>query len=188
MEISMEYLNRNISFNLRRLRICSNLSLGEIAEQTGVSKSMLAQIERGDANPSIGCLEKIVMGLNLELSELLEPPRQEIIHVPKDKSVITKEIANQYVVYTYLPGERNRSFELYGVEIYPSNGYYSASHGERTVEYIIVKTGILEIKVRNRKYELKEGDTFRFESNAEHWYTNKGDDIVQFNIIFCFEE
>ena len=34
-------------------------SLDQVAEQTGVSKSMLAQIEKGTANPSIGVLGKI---------------------------------------------------------------------------------------------------------------------------------
>ncbi len=45
------------------------MSLDETAEQTGVSKSMLGQIERGEANSSIGCLGKIVSGLRVGLTE-----------------------------------------------------------------------------------------------------------------------
>ena len=56
----MDYLSHNIAVNLKRNRTSKGMSLDVVAEQTGVSKSMLAQIERGTANPSIGVLGKIV--------------------------------------------------------------------------------------------------------------------------------
>ena len=52
------------------------MSLDQVAEQTGVSKSMLAQIERGTANPSLGVLGKITSGLRIEFQELIQPPRE----------------------------------------------------------------------------------------------------------------
>ena len=48
----MDYLSHNVSENLKRLRQSKGMSLDQVAEQTGVSKSMLAQIEKGTANPS----------------------------------------------------------------------------------------------------------------------------------------
>ncbi len=47
------------------------MSLDQVSEQTGVSKSMLAQIERGTANPSLGVLGKITSGLRIEFQELI---------------------------------------------------------------------------------------------------------------------
>ena len=55
----MDYLSHNVSENLKRLRQSKGMSLDQVAEQTGVSKSMLAQIEKGTANPSLGVLGKI---------------------------------------------------------------------------------------------------------------------------------
>ena len=52
----MDYLSHNIALNLNRIRRAKGMSLDLVAEQTGVSKSMLAQIEKGSANPSIGIL------------------------------------------------------------------------------------------------------------------------------------
>lgn len=52
----MDYLNQNIAINLKRIRQARGMSLDLVAEQTGVSKSMLGQIERGEANPTIGIL------------------------------------------------------------------------------------------------------------------------------------
>ena len=70
----MDYLSHNIAVNLKRIRTSKGMSLDVVAEQTGVSKSMLAQIERGTANPSIGVLGKIVSGLRLDFNELIQTP------------------------------------------------------------------------------------------------------------------
>ncbi len=67
-------LSHNIAVNLKRIRTSKGMSLDVVAEQTGVSKSMLAQIERGTANPSIGVLGKIVSGLRLDFNELIQTP------------------------------------------------------------------------------------------------------------------
>lgn len=53
----MDYLNDNIAINLKRIRAARGISLDVVSEQTGVSKSMLGQIERG------------LRTLRLELSE-----------------------------------------------------------------------------------------------------------------------
>lgn len=77
----MDYLNQNISMNLRRIRLARGYSLDMVAEQTGVSKSMLGQIERGEANPTIGILGKIVSGLRVELTDLVETPKEQVYPV-----------------------------------------------------------------------------------------------------------
>ena len=56
----MDYLSKNVAANLKRIRKSKCMSLDQTAEQTGVSKSMLAQIERGTANPSLGVLGKVI--------------------------------------------------------------------------------------------------------------------------------
>lgn len=56
----MDYLVHNIASNLNHIRKAKGMSLDVVAEQTGVSKSMLAAIEKGAANPSIGVLGKIM--------------------------------------------------------------------------------------------------------------------------------
>ena len=54
----MDNLNLIIANNLKRIRDERKLSLDKVADLTGVSKSMLGQIERGESNPTIStCLE-----------------------------------------------------------------------------------------------------------------------------------
>ena len=77
-----------------------NMSLNLAAIQTGVSKSMLAQIERGEANPTIGILEKIVDGMRVSFDELIA--RQEVkgYIVEKSKMVPIKAIEGKYRIYS----------------------------------------------------------------------------------------
>ena len=49
----MNQLDKNIAVNLKRIRKSRNMSLDMLAEKTGVSKSMLGQIERGESNPTV---------------------------------------------------------------------------------------------------------------------------------------
>ena len=58
----MDYLSHNIAVNLKRIRLSRGMSLDLVSEQTGVSKSMLAQIEKDRANPSLNLFGKITYG------------------------------------------------------------------------------------------------------------------------------
>ena len=51
----MDYLSNNVAVNLKRIRKSKSMSLDQVSEQTGVSKSMLAQIERGTGQSFSGC-------------------------------------------------------------------------------------------------------------------------------------
>ena len=77
----MDYLSHNVAVNLKQIRLSKGMSLGEVAEQTGVSKSMLAQIEKGTANPSLGVLGKITSGLRIEFQTLIDPPREDFCNI-----------------------------------------------------------------------------------------------------------
>lgn len=182
----MDYINRNISVNLKKIRLEKGMKLEQVAEQTGVSKSMLAQIERGEANPSIGCLGKIVSGLRIQLETLLRTPIVDVYHIPRKKLIATKELAGKYRIYTYFPYEKERDFEIYGMEIEANSTYYSGPHGEHTMEYVVVHQGELILKVQDESYKVEAGDAFRFNSNKEHWYCNQSKEQLVVTSIFSF--
>ena len=115
----MDYLSHNVSENLKRIRQSKGMSLDQVAEQTGVSKSMLAQIEKGTANPSIGVLGKITSGLRIELQRLIDPPRVDYALISPDDLVPTKELLGQYRVWTCFPYEDSREVEVYRIDVEP---------------------------------------------------------------------
>ena len=142
----MDYLSHNVAVNLKQIRLSKGMSLGEVAEQTGVSKSMLAQIEKGTANPSLGVLGKITSGLRIEFQTLIDPPREDFCLVSPKEIFPTKELEGQYKVWTCFPYEDSHSVEVYRIDIEPGGVYMSGSHGEKTREYITVTEGVLTIE------------------------------------------
>lgn len=88
----MDYLTENVAVNLKRIRQSKGMSLDQVSEQTGVSKSMLSQIEKGTANLSLGVLGKITSGLRIEFQELIATPLVDSYLVTPENLVPTKEL------------------------------------------------------------------------------------------------
>ncbi|MDD3277542.1 MAG: XRE family transcriptional regulator [Lachnospiraceae bacterium] len=182
----MEYLSKNIAINLKGIRKSKNMSLDMVAEQTGVSKSMLAQIERGEANPTIGTLGRIVSGMRVEFDTLITAPKVSGYQMQRSKMIPTKELSGQYQVYTCFPYETDRRFEIYEIEVEPGKKYLSGAHGEHTEEYISVTRGELTIELSGERYTIQEKDGFCFHSDKEHEYCNYGEERLEFLVYFIF--
>lgn len=170
----MDYLTHNVSENLKRIRRARNMSLDQLAEQSGVSKSMLAQIERGTANPSLGVLGKITSGLRIEFQELIRRPHADYLRIDPDTLVPIKELEGQYKVWTCLPYEDSREVEMYRIDVEPGGVYRSGAHGEKTREYITVTEGTMTIDCHQHTEEIPTGQIFVFETDTAHVYRNTG--------------
>ncbi|MDO4467275.1 MAG: XRE family transcriptional regulator [Bacillota bacterium] len=180
----MDYLSHNIAINLKRIRKAKGMSLDVVAEQTGVSKSMLATIEKGDANPSIGVLGKIMSGLRIDLQDLTDAPPKDTYMVDIQQLEPTKDVPGQYKVWTCFPIEDNRCTEIYRIDIEPGGVYESGSHGERTKEYISMLEGRLEIEIEGKVYVVENEQFFRFESDRRHVYRNCTNSKIRFISFF----
>ena len=61
-----------IAENIKRIRTEQGLSLGQLAELSGVSKVILSQIEKGNSNPTVNTMWKIANGLQVPGTQLFE--------------------------------------------------------------------------------------------------------------------
>lgn len=183
----MDYLTQNIAVNLNRIRISRGMSLDLVAEQTGVSKSMLHQIEKGDANPSISVLGKIASGMRVEINELLSKPpmKSNLIRVSSIPPI--KELAGQYEIRNCLPFEDNGKLELYRIDINPKSTYISGGHGEHTAEYLIVLDGELLVETDGIHQTVIPDEIFMFRTDHTHRYVNTGDTVLHCFCIFLSE-
>ncbi|MBO5509264.1 MAG: helix-turn-helix transcriptional regulator [Lachnospiraceae bacterium] len=180
----MDYLSQNVAINLKRIRRSKGMSLDDVAEQTGVSKSMLSQIEKGTANPSLGVLGKIVSGLRIEFQVLIAAPPMEACLVTTGEAVPTKEVVGQYRVWTCFPYEDNQRTEIYKIEIEPHATYVSGGHGEKTREYISVQKGVVTIECNGKVQEVNTDQFYRFETDQAHSYINNTNSKVTFVCYF----
>src|SRR6476660_6075931 len=67
-------LNRRIAARFKELRAARGLSLDALAGKSGVSRSMISLIERGESSPTAAVLEKLAVGLNVALASLFDAP------------------------------------------------------------------------------------------------------------------
>lgn len=184
----MDYLNENISINLRRIRKSKQMSLDDVSVETGISKSMLGQIERGEANPTIGTLGRIISGLRVSFMDLITSPQNESYLIRKELLSPTKEEKGCYRIYTYFPYEPGRNFEIYSIVIQPDCVYPCSSHGEQTVEYNVVEEGKLYLELGDQNYTLETGNAIRFHTDCVHTYKNIGDCVLRISVVFTWHK
>lgn len=176
-------INSVIGENLKRLREQRNLSLGQLAEMTDVSKVMIFQIEKGNTSPSINTVWKLANGLKIPYSALLEQP--EIPTKIKHKVELPVQIPEDRAgkLYNYYQVTPERDFELYEMEMLPGDHHMTAGHGERTEEYIYVIEGELTLSIHNNTFVLKDEDSIDFSASYRHTYVNSGDSLLKLMII-----
>ena len=183
----MEFITKNVSRNLKRIRKAREMSLEDVAKQTGISKSMLGQIERGVSTPTVETLGKIVSGLRVSFNSLISSVKNDIIIVNKidlEPSYISKD--EEYKAYEYFPYEEDRTFEIYMMNLQARSSYESDGHGENTYEYLTVLSGIVTIMVDGKSYTVTEENCIRFPTSSRHTYINNSDVMAKFSVTFTW--
>ena len=70
----VETVNHRIAARVRQIRTDRGLTLDALADTSGVSRSMISVIERGESSPTAVVLEKLSVGLDVPLAALFDPP------------------------------------------------------------------------------------------------------------------
>jgi XRE family transcriptional regulator, regulator of sulfur utilization len=182
----VENLNQLIGENLKRLRADKGLSLDAVAKLSGVSKSMLGQIERGEVNPTISTIWRIAGGLKVSFTVL-------VTRAEDDSEIVTRGDVEPLVedggkvrnfpVFTF---DAERGFEMYQVEI-DQGGYLQAdAHTTGTQEFITLHAGQLAIRVAEDEYLLGRGDSIRFKADVPHSYHNAGSEMASMSMVIHY--
>ncbi len=168
-------INNTVSENIKNAREQKKLTLDAAAQATGVSRSMLAQIEKGDANPTITVLWKIANGYKVSFSSLVEEKSEQQTIFFAEKISPIEEDDGRYINYPAFTFDENRGFETYRIVIAKDGGLMSEPHLSGTEEYITVFSGSVEINVLEKTFRLNKGDSLKFKADVEHSYKNVGD-------------
>lgn len=182
----MEEINLIIAKNLKALREGKKLSLEKVADLTGVSKTMIGQIERGESSPTITTIWKIANGLKISFSALINNPQPDTKVILKSEVQVLSEDNGKYRVYPYFSFQEDRRFEVYSIEI-EKGGFLSAdSHGEGTEEFLTVFDGELTVNVNNIEYTVSSGDSIRFKADRPHSYHNSGKTLTRLSMTIYY--
>lgn len=170
----MDTMNQTVAKNIRRLREERKLSMDELAKLSGVSKSMLAQIERGEGNPTVSTLWKLSNGMKVPFDALTVRPRAayEIVKTAEVQPLL--EDGGRVRNYSIFPDDENRRFAVYYLELEPGSYWQSEPHLRGTTEFITVFCGALEVEAGGRRFAVAEGEHLRFKGDTAHSYRNTG--------------
>ena len=175
----MKEFAETIANNLKSLRESRSLSLDGLARLTGVSKSMLRQIERGESSPTITTIWKIANGLKLSFTALLKEQKAEAAVVDNTGSPPILEDSPHYRLYPIFPFDADKKFEIYYLEIDPGTSLSAEGHQKNTEEYVFVRSGILRINLEEKEYTVGENHSINFDAARRHSYANIGADTVR---------
>lgn len=172
-----------IAENLNRLRTERNLSLGQLSALCDVSKVILSQIERGEANPTINTLWKIANGLKVPYTELMRQTQQEMQIIKKAAIDSGHNETGDYRIFCYYESSPYRNFELFQIELDAGKSYTSIGHSEKSEEYIMVLSGTLCLEVQGNSYHLTADDSISFTASTAHTYTACGEQMLRAVVI-----
>ena len=181
----MRRLEENIGSNLKRIRKAQKMSLDMLAKKTGVSKSMLGQIERGESNPTIGTISKIVEGIKISYEDLLYEEDEPVAVIDKRSLPVYRQKENEYAIKLLLPYDKQRAFEVYSYEIEPGAVCEPVPLEGRNSGLVTLLQGSLTVTVENKTYELEAGKAFRFQTGRECFYHNPGAEKAVFEMILA---
>ena len=158
----LENIGHIVAENLKRLREERKLSLDAVAKCSGVSKSMLGQIERGVTNPTISTLWKIANGLKISFTSLMMRPETDVEVVPRSAITPFVETDGKYRNYPVFPFDSSRGFEMYAIELDP---------------------GVL---LDGERWGIADGDSIRFKADRKHAYANEGNTLCRLSMVICY--
>lgn len=159
------------------MRLKRGLTLDDLSRAAGVSKSMLSQIEREKANPTIAVAWRLANALGVGIEELLSNESQEVeaIHIlePHETPTLPGNHAG-YVLRILGPMELAGKYEWYELTLAPDGALVSNPHDPGTSEYLTLLQGALEVEVDGTKKKLKAGGTARYLADKSHAIRNLG--------------
>ena len=178
----------NLGKRLSDLRKRKDMTLDELSEKSGVSKSILSQIERDLSNPTVITISRIASALGENLSDFflkIEIEDTDIIERSKETpSITSKDGLCQLNILG--AGETVNWLQWYLLNMKPKGVLDSNSHGPKTFENLTVLEGEVEVENGGSKEIIKKGDTFRFQTNKNHLIKNiskKNSQVLMVNYI-----
>jgi transcriptional regulator with XRE-family HTH domain len=160
---------------VRRERERRGLSLGALAERSGVSRSMLHEVERGHKAPTVLVLDRIATGLGTSIARLVSSERDDrIVRLPRDAQRVARDPSGweRRILSPVLPGVE---FEFMRTTIGPGvdAGVFDP-HPRGSREYVAVESGELLLTLDGERHRLGAGDAIYYAGDCRHGFANRG--------------
>lgn len=165
----------NIGYRIKKRREFLGITTGDLANAIDASSSLISQIERSKAFPSILTLKKIADTLKTTVGELIGE-NETIISNPLLKASDRKFVKeNEVGTKLYLLSRHNpkKEMDIFLIEFVvnsDSRGIMTTKHPRH--EFCYVLKGKFKTMYNSKEYTLEEGDSFYFTSDFNHSFVN----------------
>lgn len=177
-----------VAVNIKAIREQKKLTLDAAAELTGVSRSMLAQIEKGDVNPTISVLWKIANGYKVSFTSLVEKQSDDVTVLRQADLTPLREDEGRYLNYPVFAFNEKTLFETYRIVIEPAGALVAQPHLRGSEEYFTVFAGEVEITVAGEPFQLSKGDSIRFAADVPHTYRNTSNEVAELSMLIFYHK
>ena len=171
-----------------------HLTLDRLAATSGVSRSMLSQIERGEANPTFAVLWALTQALGIDFSQLVaggvaqqrKADAIELVTVALTPEIKSPDGAWRLRILSS-PALAGR-IEWYEVEIAPGSKLQSAPHAPGTFEHLTAHSDGLTVETEYGTQALATGETARYRADVAHEIANRADHTARALMVVLYDQ
>lgn len=160
----------------------NNMTIRDFSHHSGISTSLISQIERGLGNPSLNVLELLAQALGVPLFTLFinDIDTSSLISRKSERKKVYRE-DNAHIVYDLLtPDFMKTNISVLLMEIKPysktTESYYEHQDKE---EIAVVMQGTINVQLSDEIHLLKQGDVVRIPKNTRHRFINNTDSSTE---------
>lgn len=184
-----EAINEFVGRRVKRLRQDRGWSLEELAAASGVSRSMLSEIEREKANPTLTVTFRIARAFGMSLQDLIESAESsaskiQVIRASERAQVYRSD--KQCEIRTLSPINLEKDVEFYELKLRPGGALRSQPHFEGTREFLTVEEGEVVLESGDAVETLAKGDSGTYPADVPHAIVNRSmaDSLVFLVVIY----
>ncbi|MBA4350973.1 MAG: XRE family transcriptional regulator [Rhodobacter sp.] len=167
-------IHDRLAASLREARKARGLSLDAVAKLSGVSRSMVSQIERGESSPTVATLWNLTQALQVDFAGLLEGKPAPGIEVTRASAapVIARSAGVRIRILS--PAEAVGEHEVYDLAFEAGAALISDAHSAGCREHLTVIEGEMTVTSGEEDELLGPGDTARYAADRPHAIRAKG--------------
>jgi transcriptional regulator with XRE-family HTH domain len=163
---------------LQAYRKAQKLTLADLATMSGVSRSMLSEIERGNANPTYGTLWHLTRALKIDLNSLISGASEErsdrIDLQPGNLTPTIRSADGSCTLEILSPAGMVSLIEWYLLSFEPEGKLISDPHGTGTIEHLHCTQGEIAVRSAGNEMVVRAGETARYAADVPHSLTSVG--------------
>src|SRR5262245_38230374 len=157
-------LSGQLGKTIQRLRKAYNLSLSELAEQSGVAKSIISQIERNETNPTLATIWRLSQALDVSIERVLastdDGPFLEKTTRIDTPVVISDDGKCRLAIIGWI--KTVEWLQWYDFHADPGGVLESDAHQRGSIESLSILSGAVEVEVAGTVERAGAGETLRY--------------------------